>query len=468
MNMNCHLNPEWLNIDSVVQNELCTQCGACVAMCPHNNIVLERDEHWRFFPKVIAEEPCVKHCKSLCVEICSGVHEDSSLWKKQPIVERDYEEWCAGPVVKTWIGYSNDEGIRSRGTSGGLITGLLVYLLETGKINGALLVGPNKSHPLEHDIMIARTREEIEDAWGSKYYPMPIGKLFDQLMNKNEKYAVVLLGCHMRALRLMERRIPRLRTNVVLRIGIICGYCSGFKATVDQAHDWGIKDLTQITRIDYRDGKWPGNVRIQTPTTDKATVIYNFLARLPFTTNQRCMICSDLMNETADITLGDAWLKELTTRKDEGWSVMAVRNPDVIPMIEQGCKDGAFYLEDVDTSTFVRSQEKPMRYKKHALKVRLWFVQKVLRRSIPNNNIDRFEDGFNANPWNVIGNLMFMMTMTTFFQRDRLRRAMYRIVPHQLLGWYVWSVFLMIAHEGKSSFLRKWLLRKDPAMNCDA
>jgi hypothetical protein len=197
-------------------------------------------------------------------------------------------------------------------------------------------------------------------------------------------------------------------------------------------------------------------------------VIYNFLGRLPFTTNQRCMICSDLMNETADITLGDAWLKELTTRKDEGWSVMAVRNPAVIPLIEEACKDGALYLEEVDNATFVRSQEKPMRYKKHALKVRLWFVQKVLRRSIPNHNIDRFEDGFEANRWNVVGNLIFMITMTTFFKRDRLRHAMYRIVPRKILNWYVWSVFLMIAHEGKSSFLYKWILKKDPAMNCDA
>ena len=137
-------------------------------------------------------------------------------------------------------------------------------------------------------------------------------------------------------------------------------------------------------------------------------------------------------------------------------------------MIEQGCKDGAFYLEEVDSSTFVRSQEKPMRYKKHALKVRLWFVKNVLRRSIPNHNIDRFEDGFEANRWNILGNLIFMTTMTVFFKRDRLRRAMYKIVPHKVVGWYVWSVFLMIAHEGKSSFLYKWLLRKDPAMNCDA
>ncbi len=466
--MGAHINPDWLNIDPVVSNDLCTQCGACVAMCPHDNIVLERDEHWRYFPRVKAEQPCIDHCKSLCVEVCSGVHEDSSLWKRQPIIEKDYEEYCAGPVLQTWIGYSNEPDIRSRGTSGGLVTGLLVHLLESGRIDGALLVGPNKSDPLQHDIMIARTRQEIEDAWGSKYYPMPIGKLFNQLHHKTEKYAVVLLGCHMRALRLMERRIPRLRTSVVLRIGIICGYCSGFKATVDQAQEWGVKDLTQITRIDYREGKWPGNVRIQAPGIDQRTLIYNFLPRLPFTTNSRCMICADLMNETADITVGDAWLKELTKRKDEGWSVIAVRNPEVIPLIDEARTSGALYLEECDTATFVRSQEKPMRYKKHALKVRLWFVKHVMRRSIPNHNHQRFTDGFYANPWNVCGNIVFMLTMWTFFKRDRLRRTMYRAIPRKYINWYVWSIFLMIAHDGTSSFLSKWLFGKDPALNCDA
>ncbi len=439
-------------------------------MCPHDNIVIERDEHWRFYPRVKVEEPCVDHCRSLCVDICSGVHEDPTLWTREPLIEKDYDEFCAGDVVQTWIGYSNDPGIRARGTSGGLITGLLVYLLESGKIDGVLLVGPNKSHPLEHDIMIARTREEIESAWGSKYYPMPIGRRFRELMNKHERYAVVLLGCHMRALRLMERRISRLRTSIILRIGIICGYCSGFKGTVDQAQEWGIGQLHQITRIDYRDGKWPGNVRLQAPRIgiDKQTVIYNFLARLPFTTNHRCMICSDLMNETADITLGDAWLKELTTRKDEGWSVMAVRNPAVIPLIEDARASGALYLEEVDTATFIRSQEKPMRYKKHALRARLWFVQKIMRRSIPNNNFDRFKDDFPANRWNYAGNFIFLATMWTFFKRDALRRAMYRTVPRKLINWYVRSIFLMIAHDGKSSFLVKWLFKRDPAMNCDA
>lgn len=463
----CHINPAWLNIESVVENDLCTQCGACAAMCPHQTIELTRDEHYRYFPRVRDESLCVDKCKSLCVDVCAGVQEDPSLWERNPIAAETYGEYCAGPVTDTWIGYATDPGIRSRGTSGGLITGLLVYLLESGQIDGALLVGANKKDPMHHDIAIARTREEIEDAWGSKYYPMPMGARFRELISSEERYAVVLLGCHMRSLRLMERKLPRLRSSVVLRIGLICGYCAGFKAIVDQARDWGI-DLEKNERIDYREGKWPGHVRIQGDGRDERKLIYEFLPRIPFTTNYRCTICSDLMNETADVVVGDAWLKELTDRKDEGWSVIAVREPKVVPMIESAMRDGALHLEPADTETFVRSQEKPMRYKKHALATRLRFANKVMGRTLPNVDLSRYPDGFRTNFWNRLGNRLFMATMWTFALNDRLRRAMYRFVPRSASAWWVRSIFLMIAHDGEGSFLAKWLFKREPMLNCDA
>lgn len=465
-----HINPEWLNIDQVVAEDLCTQCGACVAACPHQVITIERDEHWRYIPRVTDQSPCRSRCKSLCVDICAGVHEDPSLWKREPIRADTWEAFTIGHIESTWVGYATDTGIRSRGTSGGLTVGLLVYLLERKRIDGVLLVGSNRTQPLEHDIRVMTTREEIEDAWGSKYYPMPIAARFREFMergNRNKRYAAVLLGCHMRSLRLMERRIPALRQTVVLRIGLICGYCSGFKGLLDQAEDWKLEKLHTIRRIDYREGKWPGNVRIQADGFDKRTSIYDFLPRLPFTTNQRCMMCSDLMNETADITVGDAWLRELTERKDEGWSVIAIRNAAAAELVMSAQRDGALHLQPIDTETFVRSQEKPMRYKKSALRVRMAFMSRVLGAGLPDYDFRNFRDGFDANAWNRLGNRLFLITMVTFFSRDRLRRLMYRHVPRKWITWYVRTVFLMIAHD-KGSFLWKLVRNKDPALNCDA
>jgi len=463
-----HKNGPLLNVSGVVANGLCTQCGVCAAMCPHKVIDIRRDAHMRYFPTVVSEDPCKTRCKSLCVEVCAGIHEDPSLWSRAPIGADSWEDFTVGHVDSAWVGYSTDQGIRSRGTSGGLVIGLLTYLLESKKVDGVLTIGPNTKDPLQHDIKVVTTAAELADCWGSKYYPMPLGQAFRQLMQAHKKYAVVLLGCHMRSLRLMERRIARLRENIVLRVGLICGYCSGFKGMMDQAEDWGLQDVQSIRRIDYREGKWPGNVRIQAPQFDRRTVIYNFLARLPFTTNQRCMMCSDLMNETADVVVGDAWLRELTERKDEGWSVAAVRNRAAAELMLEAQRAGALHLEPIDVATVIRSQEKPMRYKKNALPIRMAFLARHFKTGLPDYDFTRFADGFRVNFWNALGNRIFLVMMGIFFERDGLRRAMYRFLPRRLINWWVRSVFLMIAHEGESSFLLKWVLNKDPAMNCDA
>lgn len=458
----------WLNIEPVVANGLCTQCGVCLAACPFGSIQIVRDAHFRYFPRVTNEESCRVRCRSLCVGACAGVHEDPVLWPTRRYSHENYEDFCAGKVLETWIGYSTDEAIRQRGTSGGVVTGLLVYLLESGSIDGALVVGTNKTDPLQHDIVIARSRQEIEDAWGSKYYPMPVGASLADMRPGEERYAVVLLGCHMRSLRLLEQRNPLLRSSILLRIGLICGYCAGFKAVQDQALEWGIADLSENRRIDFREGKWPGYVRIQTPRVDRQTLIYNFLLRIPFTTNYRCTICSDLMNETADISVGDAWLREITARRDEGWSVVAVRTQAARELISAARESGALQLEPVDTETLMRSQEKPMRYKKHALRCRLQFARHVMGRRIPEIRVPDSPDGSRINLWNRLGNALFMLTMWTFASRDRLRRAVFRRLPRCWIRWYVRSVFLMIAYEGGSSFLRKWFVDKDPMLNCDA
>ena len=73
----------------------------------------------------------------------------------------------------------------------------------------------------------------------------------------------MLLGCHMRSLRLLEQQFPRLKKSILLRIGLICGYCSGFKAVVDQAGEWGLHNISDVTELDYRKGTWPGNFRLK-------------------------------------------------------------------------------------------------------------------------------------------------------------------------------------------------------------
>ena len=54
-----------------------------------------------------------------------------------------------------------DESIRKRAQDGGIVTGMLVHLLETGKIEGAVISGVDPDNPWRPLPQVATTRKEI-------------------------------------------------------------------------------------------------------------------------------------------------------------------------------------------------------------------------------------------------------------------------------------------------------------------
>ena len=143
------------------------------------------------------------------------------------------------------------------------------------------------------------------------------------------------------------------------------------------------------------------------------------------------------------------------------------RNPEAESIIHKAWEAGALYLEKSDLQTFVRSQEKPMRYKKLAFQVRLDYVNKKLKKTVPFHNLEKIKVAMVPGPWNRRGNLLFLRTLGFFFKRDRWRHRLYRWIPRPFIHWYVRSIFLMIAHDGKRNFFLKWLFRKEPVLNSD-
>lgn len=454
-------------VGSIVDSGLCTQCGACVAACPRGAIALQRDEHWRFIPKV-DDQRCAHDCPRPCTATCAGFHEDPALWSDMRWAQPGGNMGDCGPTRSAWIGHATEPEIRRRGASGGVVVGLLTHLLDCKRIDGALVVGPNRDRPLQHDIMIARTKSELLDSAGSKYYPLPVGAHFGSLTGRNRRYAVVLLGCHMRSLRLFEQLRADVSESIVLRIGLFCGYCSGFKALIDQAIEWGISDLSSIQRVDFRHGKWPGSVRIQASGLDRSTIIYQYLLRLPFTTNRRCLTCSDMMNETADISVGDAWLPELTNRRDDGWSVMAVRNEAAEELLRSARDLGALHLEPIDKETLIQSQEKPLRFKRNGLETRRNLIGRLTGCASPESSVNWRNQAYSSTIWNRMGNRMFVLTTLVFFRRDRLRRFVLRVFPRVIIRMYVRTIFRMIADDRSRHWLKGLSRSGGPVLNCDA
>lgn len=76
-----------------------------------------------------------------------------------------------GQFQQCFFTYAADEELRQKAASGGSVTALLSYLLQNGQIDGALVCRSiiTNEGKLRPEFFIARNREELKSAQGSKY-----------------------------------------------------------------------------------------------------------------------------------------------------------------------------------------------------------------------------------------------------------------------------------------------------------
>ncbi|OFV67263.1 MAG: coenzyme F420 hydrogenase subunit beta [Candidatus Syntrophoarchaeum caldarius] len=204
-------------ISQVVKDNLCTGCGTCLALCPNEAIEMVIDEKKGVYVPELNEEKC-NNC-GICYKVCPG-HEVDFKELNLEIFGKEPDDILIGNYLNCYIGYSTDYDIRYNSSSGGLVTQLLIFALEEGIIDGALVTRMKKDNPLEPEPFIARTREEVIEARGSKYCPVPANVALKEILNskEGEKFAVVGLPCHIHGLRKAQQVNEKLKEGVDNRV----------------------------------------------------------------------------------------------------------------------------------------------------------------------------------------------------------------------------------------------------------
>lgn len=139
----------------VISPALCSYCMACIDECRRDgpNAITLEDEAFRF-----NEDACTR-C-GLCYVVCPEVRRLDGLVVDACAVEAG----AIGSVRRVASAVTRDAAIKKRSADGGVVTSLLLYLLESGRIDGALL--SLKGSPWLRKPFIARTPEEILEASG--------------------------------------------------------------------------------------------------------------------------------------------------------------------------------------------------------------------------------------------------------------------------------------------------------------
>jgi len=376
-------------ITAVVKRDLCTGCGTCVSLCPKNAISLEKnDQRGIYLPKI--ENIKCNNC-GICYNCCPG-HSVNYEYLNEFSFGAIPSHPLLGNVRNCCVAYAINQEIRYNSSSGGIITEILIYALEEGLIDGALVTRMNCNKPLEPEPFIAKTREEILEAAGSKYCPVPTNIAIKYILENEGKYAVVGLPCQIQGIRKAEAMNKKLQHRIVLHLGLFCAGTKTFLATELLLHKMNVNPLT-VTKIEYRGRGWPGSMSISTSVNDAAIVIplsdyYNlyFSSFTPW----RCILCIDHTAELADISCGDAWLKEITEDDNLGSSIVLPRSTVGKDIIDDMTKKSLIGIKEISNVDVIRSQGGIERKRRHEIRVNLSkFVGKSTRKYLICNDLPK-------------------------------------------------------------------------------
>ena len=350
---------------AVIDPGLCNRCGSCVGVCPEKALRFD-DLLGNCLPEQVAD------CTScgLCYQACSGQEVNFPALNQQ-VFGKEPENLLLGNYENLYVGHAEDANIRSRGASGGIISAVLHYLLDEGKIDGALVLGMDEESPWQARVQIARSSAQIQAAAQSKYSLSPVNVALRELEHEDGVFAYVGLPCQVHSLRKLQAIGHPAAAKIAYVIGSYCGNILHFDAVRSFLKNNGVEDYREVVSLQYRAGEWPGHM--QATLRDGQTLsLKKFYANylIPFFMVDRCKMCTDLANEFADISCGDAWAPVYEER-GLGWSLAMGRTPVGAALLDEMAARGKLELQDLEAEDAVGMHSHMLDFKKRGAFLRM-------------------------------------------------------------------------------------------------
>lgn len=293
------------NVMKTKKLNLCLSCQICEAVCPKNCISMEYGLG-QFLPKI--DINCID-C-GLCLKICPGMDLDPlNMGYEKEITDTK----LAGNVIKSYTAYSKNLKIRPISTSGGLITTLIAGLIENKKFDAAFVLPFDyfKNEPVQ--LKAVNQIDEILSSAKSKYIPASAYKIIEELKKGNDsKYIIVGTPCLIRGVKNYLKN-NKINYDNLLFLGLFCDRTLNYNIIKYYENKYSNSE-EKIIKFEFRtkeNNGWPGNSKICFDSGRELIVDRDVRVQLKkyFQLN-RCLFCYDKLNQMADISFGDCYLKE--------------------------------------------------------------------------------------------------------------------------------------------------------------
>jgi len=340
------------NIRKTVCNGLCVGCGVCEDICPKHCITIERG---RINEPKVDETACVD-C-GLCLKVCAGQGIEINAKAKEIFGSTPHYHPMLGYYFKTYKGYSTEYENRFHCASGGCLSQFLIWLLEKGKIDGAVVTGYEKDKPMQPRVYIAHNREEVLAGKSSKYCVVTMNGIAKEIHDTPGRYVVVGLPCHIHAFRKYGSVDKKVGERIV---GYFPIFCSSNKNMDSQKYmRWRYKiSEGELTEFAYRDEGCLGSVFFRDKNRKLMCAPIEYLdfyrGLRAFFSIPRCAVCSDFFGELGDIGFGDL---NVNGPDDDpiGINSLITRSAYWDDLLRQCANDGQLWLSEIDEETMLKA-----------------------------------------------------------------------------------------------------------------
>jgi coenzyme F420 hydrogenase subunit beta len=308
----------------VVATNLCTGCAACVMACPRD--VLDYDHTASYHPFNVelttAFDDCVHGQRGcdICTRACPRFRDweldcDQALFGRARLPEE-----VAGIRRGVFLVRATDPQVLEAGQDGGLVSALLIWGLESGRIEGALTSRLSTTRQWDCEPFLATDRAEVLEAAGSRYTYAANPLAMKQAERRGlKRLALVGMSCQASINgTLLARRVNKYARRIELTIGLLCSKSfeyEGMRRLI--VEEYGIP-LEDVAKVNIK-----GRFQVWRRSSGEEVDIP--LKRMQEATRAGCKLCPDFAAEHADIATGglgqlDGWtLTVVRTQRGEEW-----------------------------------------------------------------------------------------------------------------------------------------------------